>query len=67
MAGHKLLYMIHLSHPPETTVIFLILSGLNRGLCPSTRKLIIYIIELFECHNDPRTSKRGTDFIDTTI
>ena len=34
---------------------------------PSTRKLIIYIIALFESYNDPRTSTLGTDFIDTIL
>ncbi len=34
---------------------------------PSTRKLIIYIIALFESYNDPRTSKFGTDFIGTIL
>ncbi len=32
---------------------------------PSTRKLIIYIIALFESYNDPRAFKVGTDFIGT--
>ncbi len=33
----------------------------------STRKLIIYIIALFEIYNDPRTSILGTDFIDSFL
>ncbi len=32
-----------------------------------TRKLIIYIIALFESYNDPRISKLGTDFIGTIL
>ncbi len=38
-----------------------------QDMSASTRKLIIYIIALFESYNDPRTSKLGTDFIDTIL
>ena len=32
-----------------------------------SRKLIIYVIALFESYNDPRTSTLGTHFIDTIL